>query len=50
MVNDELTEWTVRDGVIFWLCLTCNRIAQDTCGAQHEIAAIPAPPLDARMN
>jgi hypothetical protein len=41
----------VRSGIMFWFCLTCERIATDgKCRPNDEIAAIPPPPFDARLN
>ena len=49
-MNGKLVELTVRDGVMFWYCFTCNRIVQAArCAAQHEVAAILPPPLDVRV-
>jgi hypothetical protein len=36
---------------MFWFCLTCERIANSgKCGQNHDVAAIPPPPFDARLN
>jgi hypothetical protein len=44
-------ELPIRNGIMFWICLTCERIATDgKCGPKHEIAAIPPPPVDPRLN
>jgi hypothetical protein len=55
MMSDTLptsvTAPPIRNGVLFWVCMTCERVATDgKCGPNHEIAAIPPPPFDARLN
>jgi hypothetical protein len=40
----------VRNGVTFWFCLTCERIVDEKCSRNHEVAAIPPPPVDPRSN
>lgn len=39
-----------QSGVMFWFCLTCERIADGKCGPNHEVAAISRPPADPRLN
>lgn len=51
MKYPTVLEWTVRDGVMFWFCLTCNVVADlGACGVGHELAAIPPPPMDSTVN
>jgi len=40
----------VRAGIMFWFCLTCERVVDGKCSRNHEVAAIPPPPVDPRMN
>jgi hypothetical protein len=47
----HLPEPPVRRVIMFRFCLTCERIADATrCSQNHEVAVIPPPPVDPRMN
>jgi hypothetical protein len=51
MKPTNIVERTVRDGVMFWFCLTCNKVAEfGFCRVGHEVVAIPPQPLDSTVN